>query len=96
MGSEMCIRDRSERPPLSSFLSTSHSQLPVSVVQYLRKVIIPAAQYLKDTIPKIQDREPAAFRSQNPAGLTAVLLNILRSDSELQTLLFDLKKRSVF
>ena len=43
-------------------------------VQYLEKIIIPVAQYLKDTIPKTQDSEPLAFRSQNPAGHTAVLL----------------------
>ena len=41
-------------------------------MQYLRKEIISAVQYLKDTIPKTQDSEPAALRSQNPAGRTAV------------------------
>ena len=43
-------------------------------MRYLRKVIDPAVQYPKDTIPRTQDIEPAALWSQNPAGRTALVL----------------------
>ena len=43
-------------------------------MQYLIKVIIPIMQYLKGTIPKTQDSEPAALWSQNLAGRIVVLL----------------------
>ena len=44
-------------------------------MQYLRKAIIPVVQYLKDTIPKTQDNEPASLRSEIPAERIELLLN---------------------